>query len=429
MFSNDFKYFVISDTTQKYEEINKKILKFTKIYFNLTKNYYTQLIQIENKINNYNNFGEIKITQLIENQHKIIKELVKIINDIFLEKINSEVIKKLEGKSLNTRYEPLTQKKIIMNKNLDIFSHSNYFSKTSNYIQNNKKEKIYKDNNYIKNNIIKNNIKNNLNKKIDDNLISRKLNDQKKIIPINIITPRTNNEFNGAISFLNINSNNIINNFKSSDKYSYKKIEYSPIKTISNFDNNKSLLKHNNINNISYYMNTNYTIDEEKTDNYSTNERQITIISNNNDEDDNSTLPDMLTLRKKRIKYRSPNTKPSEKNLNNNRNYNKHFTPSKSELHIKIPPTSFLSSFNKNSEDCHYNKRSNTSFNFFKSNLCNMDKEKGNLLKVVKTRMYSVPYINNGKINTKSRLTKEILNTSYKKLNKFKRMKCKTLYD
>ena len=74
-------------------------------------------------------------------------------------------------------------------------------------------------------------------------------------------------------------------------------------------------------------MNTNYTIDEEKTDNYSTNERQITIISNNNDEDDNSTLPDMLTLRKKRIKYRSPNTKPSEKNLNNNKNYNKHFTP------------------------------------------------------------------------------------------------------
>lgn len=429
MFSNEFKYFVISDTTQKYEEINKKILKFTKIYFNLTKNYYTQLIQIENKINNYNNFGEIKITQLIENQHKIIKELVKIINDIFLEKINSEVIKKLEGKSIDTFYEPLTQKKNIMNKNLDIFSHSNYFSKKPNYIQNNKKEKIYKDNNYIKNNIIKNNIKNNLNKKIDDNLISRKLNNQKKIIPINIIAPRTNNEFNGAISFLNINSNNIINNFKPYEKYSYSKMEYSPIKTISNFDNNKSFLKHNNINNISYYMNNNYTIDEEKNDNNSANERQITIISNNNYEEDNSTLPDMLSLRKKKIKYRSPNTKPSEKNLNSNRNFNKHFTPSKSELYFNVLPTSLLNAFNDNSEDFNYNKRSNTFFNFFKPNLYNMDKEKKNLLKLVKTKVYSVPYINNGKINIKSRLTKEILNTSYKKLNKYKRMKCKTLYE
>ena len=58
-----------------------------------------------------------------------------------------------------------------------------------------------------------------------------------------------------------------------------------------------------------------------------------------------------------------------------------------------------------------------------------MDKEKENLLKLVKTRVYSVPYINKGKINIKSRLTKEILNTSYKKLNKYKRMKCKTLYE
>ena len=196
MLSNELKYLVISDTTKKYEEINKKILKFSKIYFYLMKNYSLQLIQIEKLFINNNNSGDINIIKLIENQHKIIKELVKIINDTLLEKINTEVIKKLEKKSLEPFYDPSAQKKIVKNKNLNIMSNSNHFSKKPKfYVHNNKKENIYPGNS---------NLKNNLNKSVDDNLISKKLLNQQKIIPLNIITPKTNNEFNGTLSYFNI---------------------------------------------------------------------------------------------------------------------------------------------------------------------------------------------------------------------------------
>jgi hypothetical protein len=104
MYVNELKSFVISDTSQKYEEINKKIIKFSKIYFTLSKNNPSQL----NKNQNINN--EINIKQLLDNQHNIIKELVKIINDILIEKINSEVVKKLEGQSFDISDEPLEQK-------------------------------------------------------------------------------------------------------------------------------------------------------------------------------------------------------------------------------------------------------------------------------------------------------------------------------
>ena len=35
---NDLKYYVITDMTPKYDEINRKIIKFTKLYFNKMKN-------------------------------------------------------------------------------------------------------------------------------------------------------------------------------------------------------------------------------------------------------------------------------------------------------------------------------------------------------------------------------------------------------
>ena len=115
----DLKNFVISDRNQKYEEINKKILKIAKIYFNIINNYSHKIILNESKDNKYNIFEELKIKQLLESQNNLIKELVKIINNILLESINSDVIKKCEGQSLEIQDESLYQKHIIINRNLN----------------------------------------------------------------------------------------------------------------------------------------------------------------------------------------------------------------------------------------------------------------------------------------------------------------------
>ncbi len=423
MLSNELKYLVISDTTKKYEEINKKILKFSKIYFYLMKNYSLQLIQIEKLFINNNNSGDINIIKLIENQHKIIKELVKIINDTLLEKINTEVIKKLEKKSLEPFYDPSAQKKIVKNKNLNIMSNSNHFSKKPKfYVHNNKKENIYPGNS---------NIKNNLNKSVDDNLISKKLLNQQKIIPLNIITPKTNNEFNGTLSYFNINYNNKMNNFKPYEKYSFKKFEKNSIKPINNFEillknklknKNNSYLKTSNISNSSYYMNNNYIIDEEINDNnFENNQKQISITTNNN-EDESSTLPEMLSKRKQRIKYRSPKTLSSEKTIKNSRNISNF----NNDYFLNSITNSTLNSFFDKNDDLNYSKRSNTSFNFFKTNLNNINKDNNYLLKFGKNRIYSVPYINNGKINSPSKFTKQILSNSYRKIKKYKILKFTT---
>ena len=49
-------------------------------------------------------------------------------------------------------------------------------------------------------------------------------------------------------------------------------------------------------------------------------------------------------------------------------------------------------------------------------------------MKFTKTKIYSTPYINNGKINSPSKLAKEILNSSYYKLNKYNKIKPSSFY-
>ena len=61
---NDLKYYIISDNTQKYKEINNKIIKFTKLYFYTMKNHSYQITQIENKLNEYNIKSHINIKEL-----------------------------------------------------------------------------------------------------------------------------------------------------------------------------------------------------------------------------------------------------------------------------------------------------------------------------------------------------------------------------
>ena len=449
MYVNELKSFVISDTSQKYEEINKKIIKFSKIYFALSKINSSQL----NKNQNDNN--EINIKQLLDNQHNIIKELVKIINDILIEKINSEVVKKLEGQSFDISDEPLEQKSNTTN----ICSMSNYSIDKPYYKQYNIKEKlcepINNKNSIInnKNNInninnINNNkksikrIKNNLNKSVDENLIAKKLLNQKKIIPLNIITPRTDNEFSGALSFLNININNKVNNYKPYKKFTNYKIEPPSTKKViksymNNLDiskNNPHIKTNNNNNNIlsSHYMNNNYTIDEEKLDkNSGNNEGQTSITSHNNLEDEN--FPEAFNKRKQKIKYRMGNSHSGDKdNRNiyhlNNLNKIKTLNNINSKVDYYLNTNSSFPNFNgSNSTERldnipYHHQRSNTAFNFFKSNFINLlNKDNKFLLKSSKSTLYSIPYINNGKVIKPSRFTKEIYNNSYLKITKYQK--------
>jgi len=445
MYVNELKSFVISDTSQKYEEINKKIIKFSKIYFALSKSNSSQL----NKNQNDNN--EINIKQLLDNQHNIIKELVKIINDILIEKINSEVVKKLEGQSFDISDEPLEQKSNTTN----ICSVSNYSIDKPYYKQYNIKEKLCEPINN-KNSIInnKNNInnininkktikriKNNLNKSVDENLIAKKLLNQKKIIPLNIITPRTDNEFSGALSFLNININNKVNNYKPYKKFTNYKIEPpSTKKVIKSYMNNLDISKNNphirtnNNNNIlsSHYMNNNYTIDEEKLDkNSGNNEGQTSITSHNNLEDEN--FPEAFNKRKQKIKYRMGYSHSGDKdNRNiyhlNNLNKIKTLNNINSKADYYLNTNSSFPNFNgSNSTERldnipYYHQRSNTAFNFFKSNFNNLlNKDNKFLLKSSKSTLYSIPYINNGKVIKPSRFTKEIYNNSYLKITKYQK--------
>ena len=471
MYTNELKYFVISDNTKKYDEINKKILKIAKIYLNTKKTFSSQIFLIENKINN-NMFGDIKIKQLLENQHQVIKELIKIINEILLEKINNEVVKKYEDQSLDISDESPFQKNIITNKNLKMFSKPNY--------NNNKPNNIKSIKNTKNNNNKKNLNKNNINKSCDDNLISKKLYSQKEIIPLNIIFPKTNNDFNGALSFFKLNNNNnnvdnhyinkINNNYKPYDNLSNNnqnsfssKSSFKPCNSnLEKFykpdskDKIYSYLKKNN-NNFSY-RNINYTIDEERNDNYSgINENQMSITSNNNNltsitsnnnnnlDEEYTNLSEMLNSKKKKIKYRAPIKSPpkkekdknnninnnSKRNIirNNNSNNNSYRSINRNNSFMNSFPNFTINNYYEKNEDFFSKKRSNTSFNFFKSSLFNNNnKDQDYLMKFTKTKIYSTPYINNGKINSPSKLAKEILNTSYNKLNKYNRIKPSTSY-
>ena len=434
MYAEELKNFVISDTTQKYQEINIKILKFAKIYFFITNNYSSLLNKIEIKINNNYNNNQINIKKILDNQHDIIKELIKILNNIIIERINSEVIKKLETQSFDISDEPYEQKSMTTN----VFTQSNYSLDKSIYSQTNKKEKIYKpsNNNYNIINYNNNNkkLKNNVNRSVDNNLISKKLFNQKNIIPLNIIKPRTNNEFNGALSFLNINIKKEFNNNKNNknnQNKQYKNIKENSNKQIlkasSNYNNN---LRTNNINNTSYYMNNNYTIDEENNYNNSrVNERQTSISSKNYFEEEYGNMPDLLDSRRKRIKYRAGESYSGEKNKHSyfasNRIGNKTFNNINMKTESFLNTNSSLPNFTLTTSterlgDFSHKKRSNTYFNFFKPNFSNiLNKDNKYVIKSQKTKLYSIPYINNGITIKPTKFTKEIYNNSYKKIDKY----------
>ena len=94
---NNINYSVIADPSQKYNEINKKVISFTKQYFHMMKNHAYQLTLIERQMNEYNLKEEVKVKPLLDNQFYLIKELIKIINTLLSERRGFQVSKKLKN--------------------------------------------------------------------------------------------------------------------------------------------------------------------------------------------------------------------------------------------------------------------------------------------------------------------------------------------
>ena len=464
---NDLKNYVISDITKKYDDVNQKIIRFTKLYFYTMKNHSYQLGQIENKLNEYNVNGEVKIKLLLENQQNIIKELIKIINNFLLEKRNSEVVKKLEEEVKIDKLEvidknvdclPLKQKNIIRNNNnFHIFDSFHYPIGKSIINNNNIKAKMNINEN-AKNVSPVETLRTYITKSVDDKIKNKKIINQKKIIPLNIIAPKNGKEFNGAVSFLNIKSSkqtskkklfgkfvnkeakkNIIKPVK---KKIFKSISTSEISYMPKIINNTNLyLKTNNMNNNinynknPYYINNNYTIDEEKTDNindnignlFMINERQNSINSINITENYGN-LPHIFSKRKKRIKYRGNGGRGKMASIEKESNKNMVRVKSAKEISMKTDlylnsnssfPTITLnnSSIDKNT-DFSYNKRSNSFLNLFKGKL-NYKIRENNSIKKFENDSISVPYSNVKKNIFPSRFTKESFNGTFKKLNNY----------
>jgi len=443
---NDLKYYIISDNTQKYKEINNKIIKFTKLYFYTMKNHSYQITQIENKLNEYSIKDEVKIKLLLENQQNIIKELIKIINDIFQENRNIDI--KKNEKKIKIDYFPLKQKNIIMNTNLHIIAQPNNFITKSNYLKNNIKENIINTNDNQKDKRKNEKIRYNLTKSVDDKINTKKLSNQKKIIALNVLAPKNGNEFKGPLSCLNVKSSKQKSKKEIFEKFVNKEILKKETKPLtkkvfksmssSEISNNQKIINNNNIylktNNISnmnpYYINNNYTIDEEKNDNIGQNtfinERHNSLGSSNLNENYGD-LPHILTKRKKRIKYRIG----GKILLTDNDNIDKKMKRGKSVKEISLKSDFYLnynssfpnfnvtnSSVDKNS-DFSYN-RSNSALCLFNGNLNNIMRENNKAIKKIDNEVYSMPYINNGKRIIPTRITKEVLNGSYKILNKYK---------
>ena len=444
---NDLKYYTISDETQKYEEINNKIIKFTKLYFYTMKNHSYQLAQIENKLNQYSIKGEVKIKQLLENQQTIIKELIKIINNI-LKEIKSDIITKKKED-----YIPVKQKNIVMNNNLNIFTTPHYTITKSNFLKNNIKERriINTNTNEI--------IRINLNKSVDDKVNTKLLNQKK--VALNVIDPKTRNEFNGTLSLLNNVKSSKLKNKKFFGRYLNKEkpkkeennnnLKHKIIKSMStseisyqkkNHNKNNLILKTSNIsnniisnnNNNPIYINNNYTIDEEKSDNIDgisiINER-LNSISSSNLNENYGILPHILTKRKKRIKYRvsgSGKIVLTDNNLNMVRVKSAKEIPLKSELYLNFnssfPNFTITNTSIDKITDFSCNKRSNSTLCFYNGNL-NLIKDKKKIIKNINNEIYSVPYIYNGKRIIPTRFTKEVYNSSYKILNKYEKRRVK----
>ena len=418
---NDLNSYVIYDDTKKYDKINQIIIEEAKNYYKTMKNHSYQIAQIENKLNEYNIKSHINIKELLQRQQNIIKELVNIINHLLSSYItpDNNIIR---NNNRNGNNSIVKNKKNKNDKNINNFkvnTHlNNSIDKSQILLLKNSKLNIKK---YFNNK--------NFNKPInsvDRNLHKRNNNTKsitnKNIIPLNIVSLKSINDLKYNPDSININFFDNNNNNKFEKKYLNKQqikkeIEISNKKLFksgsSSEISNKTKINKNNL-----YIKTNefgdseqfyrnYTIDEEGNNlSFNYDQEKQSLLYNRTEIDGN--LPNLLSKPKiiKKTKYRSAKKIPLKEEyylINNYTFTNFNFTNSTS-----------------NKSTGNLNNRNNSSTTVMNSNLNRIFKNYNNSQKKFEQQIYSMPYINNGIQIIPTRITKEVLSSSYKVLNKYK---------
>ena len=416
---NDLNSYVIYDDTKKYDKINQIIIEEAKNYYKTMKNHSYQITQIENKLNEYNIKSHINIKELLQRQQNIIKELVNIINHLLSSCLTTDN-NIIRNNNKNGNSSIVKNKKNKNDKNINNFkvnTHlNNSIDKSQILLLKNSKLNIK---NYFKNkNFNKpiNSVDRNLHKRNNRKSITNK-----NIIPLNIVSLKSINDLKYNPDSININF--FDNNNKFEKKYLNKQqikkeIEISNKKLFksgsSSEISNKTKINKNNL-----YIKTNdfgdgeqfyrnYTIDEEGNNLFFNYDQEKQSSLYNRTEIDGN-LPNLLSKPKiiKKTKYRSAKKIPLKEEyylINNYTFTNFNFTNSTS-----------------NKSTGNLNNRNNSSTTVMNSNVNRILKNNNNnSQKKFEKQIYTMPYINNGIQIIPTRITKEVLSSSYKVLNKYK---------
>ena len=417
---NDLNSYVIYDDTKKYDKINQIIIEEAKNYYKTMKNHSYQITQIENKLNEYNIKSHINIKELLQRQQNIIKELVNIINHLLSSYItpDNNIIR---NNNRNGNNSIVKNKKNKNDKNINNFkvnTHlNNSIDKSQILLLKNSKLNIKK---YFNNK--------NFNKPInsvDRNLHKRNNNTKsitnKNIIPLNIVSLKSINDLKYNPDSININffdnNNNkfekkylnkqqIKKEIEISNKKLFKSGSSSEISNKTKINKNNLYIKTNEFGDSEQFY-RNYTIDEEGNNlSFNYDQEKQSLLYNRTEIDGN--LPNLLSKPKiiKKTKYRSAKKIPLKEEyylINNYTFTNFNFTNSTS-----------------NKSTGNLNNRNNSSTTVMNSNLNRIFKNNNNSQKKFEQQIYSMPYINNGIQIIPTRITKEVLSSSYKVLNKYK---------
>ena len=419
---NDLNSYVIYDDTKKYDKINQIIIEEAKNYYKTMKNHSYQITQIENKLNEYNIKSHINIKELLQRQQNIIKELVNIINHLLSSYItpDNNIIR---NNNRNSNNSIVKNKKNKNDKNINNFkvnTHlNNSIDKSQILLLKNSKLNIKKYFNNKNFNKPINSVDRNLNKRNNNT----KSITNKNIIPLNIVSLKSINDLKYNPDSININffdNNNNNNKFEKkylnkqqikkeieiSNKKLFKSGSSSEISNKTKINKNNLYIKTNEFGDSEQFY-RNYTIDEEG-NNLSFNYDQEKQSSLYNRTEIDGNLPNLLSKPKiiKKTKYRSAKKIPLKEEyylINNYTFTNFNFTNSTS-----------------NKSTGNLNNRNNSSTTVMNSNLNRIFKNNNNSQKKFEQQIYSMPYINNGIQIIPTRITKEVLSSSYKVLNKYK---------
>lgn len=185
-------------------KLNRIVTEYSKKYFTIKNNYYNQIIEIQDFL-----ADKVDICDLIDTQYTLIKELTHLVNFLFNElSFRKCIIERKDHvlKDLN---------KVIINKFIDkIYKQEIQIAelqKEKNILQKIKNntisfpKMIQFDNQNIKRATHVSNSNSNNNPQRNVNSASAKA----KGLPVNVVIPKNNSEYNGAYSFFNSSIKNI----------------------------------------------------------------------------------------------------------------------------------------------------------------------------------------------------------------------------